>query len=73
MTWSIRARLTAWYGLLLVVVLVAAAGAIVVVQDRLALERLDGELERLLLTLEGDPQSGIAIRTRWPIRRGVLA
>jgi len=53
MTWSIRARLTAWYGLLLVVVLVAAAGAIVVVQDRLALERLDGELERLLLTLEG--------------------
>jgi two-component system, OmpR family, sensor kinase len=53
MTWSIRARLTAWYGLLLVVVLVAGAVAVVVVQDRLALERLDGELERLMLTLEG--------------------
>jgi hypothetical protein len=53
MTWSIRARLTAWYGLLVVVVLVAGAVAVVIVQDRLALERLDGELERLMLTLEG--------------------
>lgn len=53
MTWSIRGRLTAWYGLLVVVVLVAGAAAVVVVQDRLALERLDGELERLMLTLEG--------------------
>jgi signal transduction histidine kinase len=53
MTWSIRARLTAWYGLLMVFVLVAGAVAVVVVQDRLALERLDGELERLMLTLEG--------------------
>ena len=53
MTWSIRGRLTAWYSLLVVVVLVAGAAAVVVVQDRLALERLDGELERLMLTLEG--------------------
>ena len=53
MTWSIRARLTAWYGLVVVVVLVAGAVAVVVVEDRLAIERLDGELERLMLTLEG--------------------
>lgn len=53
MTLSIRARLTAWYGLLVVAVLVAGAVAVVVVQDRLALERLDGEIERLMLTLEG--------------------
>jgi len=53
MTWSIRGRLTAWYSLLVVVVLVAGAAAVVVVEDRLALERLDGELERLMLTLEG--------------------
>lgn len=50
---SIRTRLTAWYGLIVVVVLVAGAAAVVVVQDRLALQRLDGELERLMLTLEG--------------------
>ncbi len=53
MTWSIRGRLTAWYSLLVVVVLVAGAAAVVVVEDRLALERLDDELERLMLTLEG--------------------
>jgi signal transduction histidine kinase len=53
MTWSIRGRLTAWYSLVVVVVLVAGATAVVVVQDRLALERLDGEIERLMLTLEG--------------------
>jgi signal transduction histidine kinase len=50
---SIHTRLTAWYGLVVVVVLVAGAAAVVVVQDRLALKRLDGELERLMLTLEG--------------------
>ena len=53
MTWSIRARLTAWHSL--VVVLVVATGAISVafVQQRLALKRLDGEIQRLMLTLEG--------------------
>jgi two-component system, OmpR family, sensor kinase len=53
MTWSIRSRLTAWYGFVMVVVLVAGAIAVTVVQDRLAYERLDGEIERLMLTLEG--------------------
>jgi signal transduction histidine kinase len=53
MTWSIRTRLTAWYTLVVVAVLTAGATAVVVVQDRLALDRLDGELRRLMLTLEG--------------------
>jgi signal transduction histidine kinase len=53
MTWSIRARLTTWYSLVVVSVLIAGAIAVALVQDRLALERLDGELERLMLTLEG--------------------
>ena len=39
----------------------------------LALARAIAEVHDALLTIEGDPQSGIAIRTRWPIRRGVLA
>jgi signal transduction histidine kinase len=37
----------------MVAVLVAGAFAVAVVQERLAYERLDGELERLMLTLEG--------------------
>jgi signal transduction histidine kinase len=37
----------------MVAVLVAGALAVAVVQERLAYERLDGELERLMLTLEG--------------------
>jgi len=37
------------------------------------LARAIAEVHDALLTLEGDPQSGIAIRTRWPVRRGVLA
>jgi signal transduction histidine kinase len=53
MTWSIRARLTAWYSLVVVVVLVAGAAAVAAVQERLAFERLDGEIARLMLTLEG--------------------
>ena len=53
MTWSIRARLTTWYSLVVVVVLVAGAMAVAVVQGRLAIERLDGELGALMLTLEG--------------------
>ncbi|HEY7445896.1 MAG TPA: ATP-binding protein, partial [Vicinamibacterales bacterium] len=53
MTWSIRARLTAWYSLIVVIVLVTSAVAVALVQDRLGFERLDRELERLMLTLEG--------------------
>ena len=53
MTWSIRARLTVWYSFVMVVVLVTGAIAVAIVQERLAYERLDGELERLMLTLEG--------------------
>ena len=53
MTWSIRSRLTAWYSLVMVIVLVTGAIAVSFVQERLAYERLDRELERLMLTLEG--------------------
>jgi signal transduction histidine kinase len=53
MTPSIRLRLTAWYSLVVVVVLLAGAVAVAIVQRRLALERLDGELQRLMLTLQG--------------------
>jgi signal transduction histidine kinase len=53
MTLSIRLRLTAWYSLVVVAVLVAGAIAVAIVQQRLALERLDGELQRLMLTLQG--------------------
>jgi two-component system OmpR family sensor kinase len=53
MSWSIRARLTAWYGLVTIVVLATSVVAVAVVQSRLGIERLDGELQRLLLTLEG--------------------
>ncbi|HEY7499261.1 MAG TPA: HAMP domain-containing sensor histidine kinase [Vicinamibacterales bacterium] len=53
MNWSIRARLTAWYSAVVVTVLVAGAIAVALVSDRLGLARLDGELHRLMLTLEG--------------------
>ncbi len=53
MTWSIRARLTTWYSLVVVAVLTAGAISVSIVQERLARERLDGELQRLMLTLEG--------------------
>jgi signal transduction histidine kinase len=53
MTWSLRARLTAWYTALVVAVLVTGAGAVFAVQARLGHERLDDELSRLMLTLEG--------------------
>lgn len=53
MTWSIRSRLTAWYSLVMLVVLLTGAVAVTFVQERLAYERLDRELERLMLTLEG--------------------
>ena len=42
MAWSIRARLTAWYSLIVVIVLVTGAVSIVLVENRLTLERLDG-------------------------------
>jgi signal transduction histidine kinase len=53
MNWSIRTRLTAWYSAVVVAVLVAGAAAVSVVQWRLGVERLDGELRRQLMTLEG--------------------
>ena len=53
MKWSIRSRLTAWYSAVVVTVLIAGAAAVSVAQWRLGVERLDGELRRLLLTLEG--------------------
>jgi two-component system OmpR family sensor kinase len=53
MTWSIRTRLTMWYSLVVVTVLAVGAIAVAVVQERLAIQRLDGELQRLMLTLEG--------------------
>ena len=53
MIWSLRARLTAWYSAVLVVVLIAGASVVVVVQERLSHQRLDEELARLMLTLQG--------------------
>ncbi len=53
MTWSIRARLTAWYSLVMIAVLATSVVAVAAVQGRLGRERLDGELHRLMLTLEG--------------------
>jgi two-component system OmpR family sensor kinase len=53
MSLTIRARLTAWYTAVVVVVLVAEAAAVTAVQHRLSLDRVDGELQRLFLTLEG--------------------
>lgn len=53
MSWSIRARLTAWYSLVLAAVLVTVIVLVLLVQQRLALQRFDGELERLMLTLQG--------------------
>jgi signal transduction histidine kinase len=53
MSWSIRARLTAWYTGVVVTVLVVGAIAVTIVQGQLSLQRIDGELQRLLLTLEG--------------------
>jgi signal transduction histidine kinase len=53
MTLSIRARLTAWYSAIVVLVLVTGAIAAAVEHRRLGLHRLDEELRRLMLTLEG--------------------
>ena len=53
MNWSIRARLTAWHSLVVIAVLVTSAIAVAVVERRMASERLDDELERLMMTLDG--------------------
>ena len=50
---TIRTRLTAWYSLVVVIVLVASAAVVATLRYRDALDLLDGELTRLLLTLEG--------------------
>jgi signal transduction histidine kinase len=50
---TIRTRLTAWYSLVVVIVLAASAGVVATLRYRDALALLDGELTRLLLTLEG--------------------
>lgn len=53
MNWSVRGRLTTWYSLVMIAVLVTSAVAVVVVDRRKALERLDDELERLMMTIDG--------------------
>ena len=50
---SIRTRLTLCYSAVVICVLVAGAVSVSMVQVRRGLERTDGELRRLLLTLEG--------------------
>jgi signal transduction histidine kinase len=53
MTLSIRTRLTLWYSVVVVAVLMTGAFAVAIVQKSESLERLDEELQRLMLTLEG--------------------
>jgi two-component system, OmpR family, sensor kinase len=53
MTPSIRFRLTAWYSLVVVAVLVTGAVVVAMIQQRLALDRLDREMRRQMLTLQG--------------------
>ncbi len=53
MQWSIRARLTAWYTGVVLVVLAVSAIVVALVQERRAVLRLDAELSRLMLTLQG--------------------
>jgi heavy metal sensor kinase len=53
MNWSIRTRLTLWYSLVVVTVVATGAFAVALVQRQESAERLDGELRRLMLTLEG--------------------
>ena len=50
---SIRARLTAWYSIVVVVVLISATLVVDVVQERLMLQGLDDELGRQMATLQG--------------------
>jgi signal transduction histidine kinase len=51
--WSLRARLTAWYSGIVVMVVVATAVVVAIVQQRLSLKRLDDEVARQMLTLQG--------------------
>jgi signal transduction histidine kinase len=53
MNWSIRARLTLWYSAVVVVVLIAGAAVVIVVQERSTHQRLDEEIARQMLTLQG--------------------
>ena len=53
MKWSIRARLTAWYSGVVVLVLLTGTLVVDVRQERVMLQRLDDELERLMFTLQG--------------------
>lgn len=53
MNLSMRARLTAWYSLVVVAVLLTSAVGVAVVEQGMAGERLDDELERLMMTLDG--------------------
>lgn len=53
MKWSIPNRLTTWYAVIVVAVLVAGAAGVAFAEWRLGVRRLEGELARLLLTLEG--------------------
>lgn len=53
MTPSLRFRLTAVYSLVVVAVLVTGAVAVAILRQRLALERLDSEMRRQMLTLQG--------------------
>lgn len=53
MNWSIRARLTAWYTGVVLLVLVVGAVVVALVQERRALNRLDEDLSRMMLTLHG--------------------
>ena len=53
MNWTIRARLTAWYTGVTVAVLVVGAVVVALVQERRALNRVDEDLSRMMLTLHG--------------------
>ena len=53
MTLSIRARLTAWYSLVVVVALLSGTLVVDVLQERIMLQRLDDELGRQMSTLQG--------------------
>jgi two-component system OmpR family sensor kinase len=53
MNWSIRTRLTVWYTAVTVAVLVVGAIVVALVQERRALNRVDEDLSRMMLTLHG--------------------
>ena len=53
MSWTIRARLTLWHSLVVAAVLLVTGLVVAGVQRRLALDRYDAEIQRLMLTLDG--------------------